>query len=148
MDVASNRSSRISFLAKYFLIIFLLFGCLLQALHSQFIDTIVKDTSIIEVHLKESRSSIMDHKKGATRKNQKSIHKSDSRSENANEHQHRLAGLNCDKWGGPSHDAAQEMVYWEDIPSDERFVSPFHQSNGPAQYLTFEPDRGGWNNLR
>jgi hypothetical protein len=148
MDVASNRSSGISFLTKYFLIILLLFGCLLLAFNNQFIDVIVKDTSIIEVHLKESLSSFMDRKTGATRKNQKSIQRSDSRSENANDHQHRLAGLNCDKWGGPYHDAAQEMVYWEDIPSDERFASPFHQSNGPTQYLTFEPDGGGWNNIR
>jgi hypothetical protein len=102
MDVASNRRSRISFLTKYFLIILLLFGCLLLALNNHFLDTI----------------------------------------------EHRSAGLNCDNWGGPSHDAAQEMVYWEDIPSDERFASPFHQSNGPTQYLTFEPDGGGWNNIR
>ena len=31
---------------------------------------------------------------------------------------HSLAGLSCDAYGGPSHDLAQEMVYWQDIPSD------------------------------
>ena len=29
-----------------------------------------------------------------------------------------LAGLSCDEYGGPSNDLAQEMVYWQDIPSD------------------------------
>lgn len=55
---------------------------------------------------------------------------------------HQLAGLNCDKFGGPSEEAAQEMVYWEDIPSDASWVSPFKQNT--PQYLTFEPDNGGW----
>jgi hypothetical protein len=29
-----------------------------------------------------------------------------------------LAGLSCDAYGGPTNDKAQEMVYWQDIPSD------------------------------
>lgn len=29
-----------------------------------------------------------------------------------------LAGLSCDVYGGPPDELAQEMVYWEDIPSD------------------------------
>ena len=57
---------------------------------------------------------------------------------------HVLAGLNCDKFGGPSFDIAQEMVYWEDIASDAKYVSPFKRKEGPVQYLTFEPDQGGW----
>lgn len=57
---------------------------------------------------------------------------------------HVLAGLNCDKFGGPSLDLAQEMVYWEDIASDAKYVSPFKRKEGPVQYLTFEPDQGGW----
>ena len=32
-----------------------------------------------------------------------------------------LAGLSCDAYGGPPQDVAQEMVYWQDIPSD-RYV--------------------------
>lgn len=55
---------------------------------------------------------------------------------------HQLAGLNCDAFGGPSEQTAQEMVYWEDIPSDNKFVSPFKQDF--PQYLSFEPDGGGW----
>lgn len=61
---------------------------------------------------------------------------------------HRLSGLNCDAYGGPSEDAAQEMVYWRDIPSDSLYESPFKRKHGPKQYLTFEPDQGGWNNIR
>ena len=52
-------------------------------------------------------------------------------------------------------DAAQEMVYWQDIPSDTQYQSPFHQINqreqqngGRTKYMTFEPDGGGWNNIR
>lgn len=60
---------------------------------------------------------------------------------------HKLAGLNCDDHGGPSNDIAKEMVFWENIPSDEKYVSPF-KKEGRTQYLTFEPDRGGWNNIR
>ena len=57
--------------------------------------------------------------------------------------QHHLAGLSCDAYGGPSQQVAQEMVYWEDIPTDNKWISPFKQSK-VTQYLTFEPDGGGW----
>lgn len=30
----------------------------------------------------------------------------------------KLAGLSCGAYGGPEDEAAQEMVYWHDIPSD------------------------------
>jgi hypothetical protein len=36
-------------------------------------------------------------------------------------------------------------VYWSDIPSDNAHVSPFYS---PDRYMTFEPDHGGWNNIR
>jgi hypothetical protein len=58
-----------------------------------------------------------------------------------------LAGLSCEKYGGPAPDIAQEMVYWEDIASDNQHVSPLKRK-GVSQYLTFEPDKGGWNNIR
>ena len=38
-----------------------------------------------------------------------------------------------------------------DIPSDSRYVSPFHvqkTASSVPQYMTFEPDGGGWNNIR
>ena len=60
---------------------------------------------------------------------------------------HLLAGLNCEKYGGPSKELAEEMVYWEDIPQDSKHISPF-KSTTTTRYLTFEPDLGGWNNIR
>jgi len=61
------------------------------------------------------------------------------------EESHRLAGLDCSAHGGPSNDKAAEMVYWSDHPSDSAHVSPFYDCK---KYMTFEPDRGGWNNIR
>jgi hypothetical protein len=71
---------------------------------------------------------------------------------------HRLAGLNCTRYGGPVN--ASEFVYWRDIPADSRHISPFHRKqkrnllnnvvgdDDEEEYLTFEPDHGGWNNIR
>jgi hypothetical protein len=41
-----------------------------------------------------------------------------------------VAHLSCAKHGGPDDQFAQEMVYWQDIPSDARYVSPFHSKHG------------------
>jgi hypothetical protein len=58
----------------------------------------------------------------------------------------KLAGLHCATHGGPSDDfATEEMVYWSDIPADAEYKSPFYDAD---KYLTFEPDQGGWNNIR
>lgn len=61
---------------------------------------------------------------------------------------HKVAGLSCKAYGGPSDEVAAEMVYWEDIPSDAKFVSPYKNAGPKKKYLTFEPDEGGWNNIR
>jgi len=61
---------------------------------------------------------------------------------------HPLAGLDCAPHGGPDNELAAEMVFWEDIHSDSKYKSPFLREDGPTQYLTFEPDHGGWNNIR
>lgn len=67
----------------------------------------------------------------------------------------QIAELSCTKYGGPTN--ASEMVYWEDIDIDAKFISPFNkklfsqdEDNGSTQlqYLTFEPDRAGFNNIR
>ena len=50
---------------------------------------------------------------------------------------HPIAGLNCKDHGGPSD--TSEMVYWNDIPADSKYVSPFYDEE---KYITFEPDRG------
>ena len=69
----------------------------------------------------------------------------------------QLAQLNCEAFGGPMDKAAaQEMVYWQDIATDTHYQSPFYQINnnvtnkkaGRNFYMTFEPDGGGWNNIR
>jgi hypothetical protein len=50
--------------------------------------------------------------------------------------------LECAAYGGPSSEIAQEMVYWQDIPSDTRYVSPFKGSaDDDPKYMTFEPVR-------
>ena len=59
-----------------------------------------------------------------------------------------IAGLNCDKYGGPDERVAAEMVYWRDIPTDSHFASPYDKYGESPKYLTFEPDEGGWNNIR
>jgi hypothetical protein len=58
-----------------------------------------------------------------------------------------LAGLSCEAWGGPSRSEAREMVYWKDNPGDSRHVSPLKHPQ-QTQYLTFEADHGGFNNIR
>lgn len=41
------------------------------------------------------------------------------------------------------------MVYWKDIPTDALYQSPFLSSSSTSkQYLTFEQDIGGFNNIR
>jgi hypothetical protein len=40
-----------------------------------------------------------------------------------------VAHLSCAKHGGPEDEFSQEMVYWQDIPSDARYVSPFHSKH-------------------
>lgn len=60
---------------------------------------------------------------------------------------HKVSSLSCEKFGGPDDEFAQEMIYWEDIASDSDYLSPFYDSN-EIKYLTFEPDGGGWNNIR
>ena len=60
---------------------------------------------------------------------------------------HKVAGLSCAKYGGPSDDIAAEMVYWKDIAEDSAYVSPFREYGPEKKYLTFEPDEGGFNNI-
>eukprot|EP00591_Stephanopyxis_turris_P001054 CAMPEP_0195522532 /NCGR_PEP_ID=MMETSP0794_2-20130614/20803_1 /TAXON_ID=515487 /ORGANISM="Stephanopyxis turris, Strain CCMP 815" /LENGTH=191 /DNA_ID=CAMNT_0040652307 /DNA_START=16 /DNA_END=588 /DNA_ORIENTATION=+ len=61
---------------------------------------------------------------------------------------HKISGLNCDVYGGPSSNKAKEMIYWSDIKTDALFSSPYKTANKVTKYLTFEPDQAGWNNMR
>ena len=68
---------------------------------------------------------------------------------------HPVAHLSCHDHGGPSDEKiVDEMVFWSDVPSDADYLSPMHPSVDPRtdssveRYLTFEPDHGGWNNIR
>jgi hypothetical protein len=58
---------------------------------------------------------------------------------------HPVAGLNCADHGGPSNEVAEEMIFWSDIKADSDYRSPFYDEE---KYITFEPDHGGWNNIR
>ena len=58
---------------------------------------------------------------------------------NSGPEKHKVAGLNCDRFGGPSEEVAAEMVYWSDIPQDATFVSPLAKHGANPKYLTFEP---------
>ena len=92
-----------------------------------------------------------DHFEQEKQRNQK-----DSQKQDHIHMEHSIANLNCEAYGGPSNEEASEMVYWEDIPKDAQHMSPFHidhpendkATTSITQYLTFEPDAGGWNNIR
>jgi len=58
---------------------------------------------------------------------------------------HGTAGLSCTDHGGPANDVAEEMIFWSDIPEDSDYKSPFYDEE---KYISFEPDGGGWNNIR
>ena len=56
--------------------------------------------------------------------------------------------LQCKDFGGPMRvEETQEMVYWQDIAEDEAYISPFYDPDNP-KFITFEPDHGGFNNIR
>ena len=124
-----RRRSKSSFLSDYFLVITFIFAVFLVVWSSRF-----------QHHggLSTNHTEMMRMKASFVSAPSKT-----SRKRIPNQHDHRLAGLNCEKWGGPSLEAAQEMVYWEDIPSDASFVSPFCRE-GEEKFMTFEPDGGGW----
>lgn len=58
------------------------------------------------------------------------------------------------KWGHVECDVdVDDVAYWNDPQGirDQNFVSPFGRQAGEEndrRYLTFEPDPGGWNNIR
>ena len=54
----------------------------------------------------------------------------------------KIASLSCEKYGGPPNQYASEMVYWSDVPSDSKYISPLQKKRGERrQYMTFEPGK-------
>lgn len=112
-------------------------------------------TQEIKVQPKEEKVNIdsatlrtHDEEEANNRKDVVNKKKSQNVESAANPGVHVIAGLNCDPHGGPSREYAAEMVYWQDIPTDAQYVSPFKHVGPEPKYLTFEPDEGGWNNIR
>jgi hypothetical protein len=57
----------------------------------------------------------------------------------------RHAQLKCEGGDGTE----QALVYWhQPSPADDAWESPWRPADGSRQYVTFEPDNGGWNNVR
>ena len=94
--------------------------------------------------------AMKDFKEGATElKQHKAKGGPKSNTRDTSDRFMELAILECEAYGGPSKDAAQEMVYWQEISSDSSYVPPFFKQKGTEKkFLTFEPDGGGWNNIR
>lgn len=76
--------------------------------------------------------AIADFKKGMSPK----AAKSDTAAQGTS----KIASLSCEAFGGPPQQDAEEMVYWSDIPSDAKYISPLKKKRGERrQYMTFEP---------
>jgi len=110
-------------------------------------DVSVASSSSVMVH--HPLNVAKKHQENAKRKNKPNSEAEEQKlAANHNNLVHAVAGLRCDEHEGPIEvDDAKEMVYWRDKPSDSSWMSPF-KSNEKRQYLSFEPDGGGWNNIR
>ena len=138
----SKRQQYKSPFASYFLVVLLSFGVLSMLFNSLLThsDPSIQHqegagTSALHIHL---QNSVSDSNNAA---------QLDPADDTTN---HKLAGLNCTRYGGPVD--TRNFVYWQDIPHDSLHISPFHRKRkghtSREEYLTFEPDKGGWNNIR
>lgn len=99
------------------------------------------------VALRQAMKDFRDHQ--SIEKLKRTVKNTKTSNHDDNDPLMELATLDCKAYGGPSKEAVQEMVYWQDIPSDSAYAPPFFEINqGQRKYLTFEPDGGGWNNIR
>lgn len=152
-SVVSSRRAPQSSISQYFLVVLFVFGVLMFVVNLQQGSQIGHQA----VHINEFKNRHLITSHSASRKDYEALPDEDNHDEKDESHpveeeveeepKHDLAGLNCDAFGGPANDIAAEMVYWEDIPSDNTYVSPF-QKPKEKQYITFEADHGGWNNIR
>lgn len=159
--MAERRSKGIS-LAAYFFAITSIFSAVTLFLNAKHGHGVFEDVPSLAGGMQQSLSTSYTTSLASTdtlnaKDGQESLHEEVSNSKggasalapNAGHfgRSYSLAGLSCEKYGGPAPDIAKEMVYWEDIPSDNQHVSPLKRK-GVSQYLTFEPDNGGFNNIR
>lgn len=96
--------------------------------------------------MEEMKAAQEEQMKAAEEENEESDENERVADADEQDNGHKVAGLSCKNYGGPSDEDAAEMVFWQDIPEDALFVSPYKRNE--TQYLTFEPDEGGWNNIR
>eukprot|EP00660_Eupelagonema_oceanica_P008645 gene8645-9962_t len=54
--------------------------------------------------------------------------------------------LDCSMY--PDEGPFDEIAYWKDVPGDAEYVSEYRDVGPADKYVTFEPDCGGWNNIR
>eukprot|EP00934_Nitzschia_sp_Nitz4_P007095 Nitzschia sp. Nitz4//scaffold284_size24204//366//2431//NITZ4_008411-RA/size24204-augustus-gene-0.2-mRNA-1//1//CDS//3329545673//7085//frame0 len=144
----NNNSQRkpSSLLSKYFLVVLFVIASLYLFVNVQHVSNLqVDERSVLKAFLEDS---FLEYSVDPD----EPVHSLPVTLGSVNQHSNRIANLDCERFGGPSQEVAQEMVYWEDIPSDAEYVSPFHHTQNSKgrsrQFLTFEPDGGGWNNIR
>jgi hypothetical protein len=152
----SRPRRRGSLVTHYFLVILFIFGCV------QFYFNIQQDdfhhqsyhiAAFQRKHFIKSNSKARKEylagktkNKGAADATDVNVAVAKGNYREGDERKYSLAGLSCERFGGPSDEDAAEMVFWEDIPSDSLHVSPFHKPN-QKQYLTFTADHGEWESL-
>ncbi len=62
----------------------------------------------------------------------------------------KLARIQCERVNSK---IADDLVYWYDIPSDDKYMNPFQkmhmeEKNEQEKYFVFQKDQAGWNNVR
>jgi len=166
-ELLNSNRRRGSNVTNYFLIILFLFGCIQCVVNIQqdsFGDhhqekhiEAFQRKHFLKSHLKDTKRKKSDASLENNDRNEEEFEEEldvhdilEDERENKDDNDDKeetLVGLNCKPHGGPMNELAKEMVYWEDIPIDNKFISPL-QKEGKKQYLTFESDHGGWNNIR
>ena len=107
------------------------------------VDQLKDSTSIGTSPLHVSDNEVdEDEQNGEVENNKEATNDEEAEAQGDDSSQHKVAGLNCEAYGGPSQEEAAEMVYWQDIPSDSNYVSPLKATGPEIKYLTFEPDEG------
>jgi len=145
LQTATKRSRNIRETGVIILVVATFASWLLNAIYHDFLHFDMKNDHFMHAHLQdfvigdEKPEAVMQKSGIGNTKKMASI------GDAIDPQKHRLADISCEAYGGPSREDMEEMVYWSDIPNDATYASPFRD---PEKYLTFEPDHGGWNNIR